>query len=80
MNKHTYQIHTDSDTHLYLGIAEAKSQNSETGEPEAYKELAIVLQTNTGADGDGEQVTFLSRKDIDELIAKLTELKEQVTY
>ena len=45
-----------------------------------YKELVVMLETALGESGDGYQVTTLNKRGIEELIAKLTELKEQVTY
>jgi hypothetical protein len=80
MNKQIFQIPTEADTHLYLQIAETAICNSETGEQEPHKELALELHTDTGAAADGEQVTFLSKRGIDALIAKLMELKDQITY
>lgn len=74
MNKQIYNIPTKTDTLLTLQIAEVK------GEGEPYKELALMLETETGTEADGYQVTTLNKRGIDELIAKLTELKEQITY
>ena len=74
MNKQIYNIPTKTDTRLTLQIAEVK------GEGETYKELAVMLEIETGTEADGYQVTTLNKRGIDELIAKLTELKEQITY
>lgn len=80
MEKKLYQIPTETDTTLSLQLSEVTGINSATGEERTYKELAILLETETGADGDGYQVTTLNKRGIEELIAKLTELKDKVTY
>ena len=80
MEKQIYQIPTETDTTLSLQLSEVTGINSATGEERTYKELAVMLETELGADRDGYQVTTINKQGIEELIAKLTELKEQVTY
>lgn len=80
MRKNIYHIPTETDTTLSLQLSEVTGINSATGGERTYKELAVMLETEIGADGDGYQVTTLNKRGIEELIAKLTELKEQVTY
>lgn len=80
MIRQVYKIPTETDTMLSLQLAEYMTMNSATGEKSPCKELTVLLETELGADGDGYQVTILNKRGIEELIAKLTELKEQVTH
>lgn len=80
MAKNIYHIPTETDTMLSLQLAEITGIDSATDEKRTYKELVVMLETALGESGDGYQVTTLNKRGIEELIAKLTELKEQVTY
>lgn len=72
-NKNIIQVSTESDTQLFLQIAETEESNKKD------YEVALTLSTETGADSDGEQTTFLSSSQVDELIEKLKSLQYSIT-
>lgn len=64
-------IQTDNDTELTITDA--------TGTRQGEKEVALLLSQNVGLESDGEQVTLLNAKQIEELIEQLQNLKNQIT-
>ena len=71
-------IQTDNDTELTLQIVSPTITDA-TGTRQGEKEVALLLSQNVGLESDGEQVTLLNAKQIEELIEQIQNLKNQIT-
>ena len=73
------QIRTNSDTALTLQASKVET-TEQGGKKTVGYEIVLTLSTDTGGDEDGEQTTFLTPSQADELIAELNRLKGFIAF
>ena len=69
-------IPTGSDTQLSLQVV--KTTTEDAASSSVSYEVGLMLYTETGAEGDGEQITLLSSGNLSELIQQLSSLKDEI--
>ena len=70
------EIRTESDTQLFLQVADSETETS-SGKRMEYV-AALTLLRETGESEDGELTTFLNAHQIEDLIEELTALRGKV--